>query len=462
MRLYDKSQIDFDHLLFDRRALLNLVMPLVLEQLLQTLMGMADTIMVSRVGSAAISAVSLVDAINVLVIQVFAAMATGAAIICSYYIGRKDRRGANEAARQVLLSLTVISVVITAVCLLLNRQILSLVFGSVEPEVMENSQTYFYVTAVSFTFIALTNAGAAFYRAGGNSRFPLSISIIANGVNIAGNALLIFGLGWGVFGAALATLVSRVVNAVVLLYYLRKDRQEIVVRDYLKIRPNWPMIRDVLHIGIPSGIENGMFQFGKLAIQSSVSTLGTAAIAAQALTILMESLNGIAGVGVGIAMMTVVGQCIGAGRMEEAKFNIVRLDVWSEILIVLSCLAVYLLTPVFIALAALEPDSAALVHQMILFITVTKPFVWVASFTTVNGLRAAGDVRFPMIVSTITMWGCRVLMSTVLIRVFHFGPIAVWIGMASDWLIRGIIFTVRFVSGRWLNHMLVQKQPADS
>lgn len=462
MRLYDKSQIDFDHLLFDRKALLNLVLPLALEQLLQTLMGMADTIMVSRVGSAAISAVSLVDAINVLVIQVFAAMATGAAIICSYYIGRKDRRGANEAARQVLLSLTVISIVITVICLLLNRQILSLVFGSVEPAVMKNSRTYFYMTAVSFTFIALTNAGAAFYRAGGNSRFPLIISIIANAVNIVGNALLIFGMGWGVFGAALATLISRIVNAVVLLYCLRKDRQEIVVRDYFKIRPNWSMIRDVLRIGIPSGIENGMFQFGKLAIQSSVSTLGTAAIAAQALTILMESLNGIAGVGVGIAMMTVVGQCIGAGRMEEAKYNIVRLDIWSEILIVLSCAAVYLLTPVFIALSDLEPDSAALVHQMILFITVTKPFVWVASFTTVNGLRAAGDVRFPMIVSTITMWGCRVLMSIVLIRVFHFGPIAVWIGMASDWLIRGLIFTARFVSGEWLNHMLVQKQPADS
>lgn len=454
-RLYDPDQIDWEHLTFSSQQIWKLLIPLMVEQLLTSFMGMADTMMVSRVGSAAISAVSLTDSINVLVIQLLAALATGGTIICSQYIGHKDRKKASDAASQVLLTCTVISVAIGLVCLVFRRQILQLVFGSVEPDVMRNAVTYFLYTSLSFPFLALFQVGSAFFRAGGNSRLPMTVSVISNVLNIIGNSIFIFVCHRGVAGAALSTLLSRIFCAVVILAYLRLPRQIIVVRNYFT-KPRWHLIAKVLAIGVPSGIENSMFQFGKLAIQSTVSTLGTTAIAAQAMTIILENVNGIAGIGVGIGLMTIVGQCIGAGKQEEAKYYIVRLDAISELMILLSCVFVYAIARPVVWLAGMETAAADLCVHMMGFITVVKPLVWVFSFTTAYGLRAAGDVRFSMITSSCTMWLCRVMLSVCLIRFFGCGPIAVWIGMAADWTVRGIVFTARFLSGRWLRHQVIE------
>ena len=295
-----------------------LLVPIIIEQLLNSFMGMVDTMMVSTVGSEAISAVSLVDSFNNLVIQVFSAMAAGAAIICSQYLGSGDERAANNAARQVVLTVAVIALAVLLVCLLGRERLLRFIFGEVEDEVMDGCLIYFLITVISYPFLALFSVGAALFRAGGNSGFPMKVSVISNVLNIAGNALFIYGFRWSVAGAALATLISRVFSMAIIFYALRKPRQVIVIRDYLKIRPDMPLIWRIMAIGIPSGVENGMFQFGKLAIQSTVSTMGTVAIAAQAMTNILESLNGVFGVGVGIGLMTVVGQCIGAGRKEEA------------------------------------------------------------------------------------------------------------------------------------------------
>ena len=450
MKLYDKKQIDWNSLLFSNRALFLLLVPIVVEQLLNSFMGMVDTMMVSTVGSEAISAVSLVDAINNLVIQVFSAMATGAAIICSQYLGSGNEKQCNKAANQVVLTVFVISAVLTAVCLIGSEGLLRLIFGAVEESVMEDSLVYFLITVMSYPFLALFNAGAAFYRAGGDSRFPMEVSVVSNILNIAGNAVLIYGLQWGVAGAAIATLISRIFCTIVVFYCLRKPLQKIVVRDYLQIRPDMPLIMKIMAIGIPSGIENGMFQFGKLAIQSTVSTMGTAAIAAQAMTNILENVNGIFGIGVGIGLMTVVGQCIGAGRKEEAKYYIVKLTSIAWVGILCSCLLVLAITKPVTWLAGMESESAALCFEMMVAITIVKPLVWVGSFVIGYGLRAAGDVRFSMIVSTITMWCCRVALCIYLVKVFHFGPMAVWIGMFADWTIRGILFSGRFVSGKWL------------
>ena len=263
--------------MFTNKMIADLLIPVVLEQLLNSIMGTADTMMVSNVGSAAISAVSLVDSINVLVIQAFSALAAGGAIVCAQYIGQKNVKRANESARQVLFIITAISVVISLICLVFQKPMLRLIFGSVEAEVMRASEIYFFYTALSFPFIAAYDSAASIFRAQDNTKGPMLISMISNVMNIAGNAMLIWGFHMGVAGAALATLISRVFCAVVVLAQLRQDRQPIVVRDYLKIRPDFRMIRRILSIGIPSGVENSMFQLGKLAIQSSVSTLGTVA-----------------------------------------------------------------------------------------------------------------------------------------------------------------------------------------
>lgn len=458
-KFYDSSKIDWEHLPFSNRDLWNLLVPLMLEQLLASLMGMADTMMVSRVGSAAISAVSLSDSINVLVIEMLSAMAAGGTILCSQYIGSERPKEANRAAQQVTLVCVGLSLAVTIICFAVRRPMLALIFGSVEQEVMDDAVTYFAVTCLSFPFLALYNAGAAFYRAGGNSKFPMKISVYCNLLNIAGNALFIFVFGWGVFGAALSTLISRIVCAVVVYGFLRIPKQVIVIRKYF-VKPDSSMIHRILALGVPSGIENSMFQFGKLAIQSSVSTLGTAAIAAQAMAAIMENVNGVGAVGIGIGLMTVVGQCIGAGKKEEAKYYIVKHVGISEVVLILSCLGVYAITRPVTILAGMEQYSADLCVWMVGWITLVKPIFWVFSFSIAYGMRAAGDVKFSMITSSCTMWLCRVLLTTVLIRVFGFGPIAVWIGMFTDWGVRGVIFTRRFISGKWLSHDVMGEKKA--
>lgn len=413
-----------DHI-FSNVDIRKLLIPIMLENLLASLMGTVDTMMVSNVGASAVSAVSLVDSINILVIQALSALAAGGAILCSQYIGSSNPKGANRAARQVFLVMTVLSVFISAICLILRVPMLKFIFGSVEAEVMADSQAYFLFTLLSFPFIGLYDAGASIMRAQKDSKSPMTISIISNFLNIGGNAILIFGLGMGVAGAAISTLASRVFCAVVVIIKLRNPYQTICVNRYYTIRPDWDLIKRVLYIGIPSGIENSMFQFGKLAIQSTVSTLGTVAIAAQAMTNILENLNGIAAIGIGIGLMTVVGQCLGAGRKDEAVYYIKKLSLVSEVVIIASCLIIFILTKPITMLAGMEPASARLCFEMIIFITIVKPICWVPSFIPPYGLRAAGDVKFSMIVSCCTMWLCRVSLCIYLCRVWGFGPIAV-------------------------------------
>ena len=443
--------------MFSNRMICSLLIPVVLEQLLNSIMGTADTMMVSNVGSAAISAVSLVDSINVLVIQAFSALAAGGAIVCAQYIGQRNKEKANESARQVLFIITAISVAVSLFCLVFQKPLLRLIFGSVEEKVMRASEIYFFYTALSFPFIAAYDSAASIFRAQDNTRGPMTISMISNVMNIAGNAIMIWAFHMGVAGAALSTLISRIFCAVVVLIQLRKERegQEIVVRDYFKIRPNWSMIKRILGIGIPSGVENSMFQLGKLAIQSTVSTLGTAAIAAQAMTNILENLNGIAAIGVGVGLMTIVGQCLGAGRKDEAVYYIKKLCVIAEIVVLTSCLIVFALTKPVTILGGMEKESADMCFHMVMWITIMKPLVWTMAFVPGYGLRAAGDVKFSMITSCCTMWACRFCLCVFLIRVMGFGPMGVWIGMFADWTVRSIIFTWRFHSRKWLQHKVI-------
>ena len=406
--------------MFTNKMIADLLIPVVLEQLLNSIMGTADTMMVSNVGSAAISAVSLVDSINVLVIQAFSALAAGGAIVCAQYIGQKNVKRANESARQVLFIITAISVVISLICLVFQKPMLRLIFGSVEAEVMRASEIYFFYTALSFPFIAAYDSAASIFRAQDNTKGPMLISMISNVMNIAGNAMLIWGFHMGVAGAALATLIRR-----------------------------------ILSIGIPSGVENSMFQLGKLAIQSSVSTLGTVAIAAQAMTSILENLNGIAAIGVGVGLMTIVGQCIGAGRKDEAVYYIKKLCMIAEVILIISCLSVFVLTKPITILGGMEKESADMCIHMTMWITIVKPLVWIMAFIPGYGMRAAGDVKFSMLTSCTTMWLCRFCLSVFMIRAVGVGAMGVWIGMFSDWTLRGIIFSWRFHSRKWLKHQVI-------
>ena len=443
-------------MIFSKNQIWSLILPLMIEQLLNSLMGTADTIMVTSAGASAISAVSLVDSINVLVVNVFSAMATGGAIVTSQYLGKKQVEKANFAGRQLLISVTLISVLGTLLALLLRNQILTCTFGKIEEDVMDNARRYFLITALSYPLIAVYNAIAALFRADKNSKLPMKISTISNFLNIFGNAVMIFGFGMGVTGAALSTLLSRAFCAVTILIFLMTTKQAVGIKNPLSTRPSLPMIARIMKIGIPTGIENGMFQFGKLAIQSTVSLMGTAAIAANAMTSTLESLSCQAPIGIGLGMMTIVGQCVGAGEDEQARFYIKKLTFYGFVALLASALVICLIVVPVTSVSGMERDVALLTRRLTWFVHAIKPFAWCLSFIPAYGFRAAGDVKFPMIVSMTTMWTCRVAIVMVLARVFGLGPVSVWIGMASDWCVRSICFFIRFRSGKWLAHKITR------
>lgn len=364
----------------------------------------------------------------------------------------KEEKQANDAAGQLVFITLTMSAFIAVLCLIFNGQILGLIFGDVEPAVMENAQKYFLISAISYPFIALYDDGSSILRAQENSRFPMLISVAANVVNLLLNLAFVWGLNLGVEGSAFATLLARIFSMVIVMIRLRQNDLEICLRNYPSIRPDWTEIRRILNIGIPSGVENGMFQFGKLAIQSTVSLMGTTAIAAQGMASIFENLNRILAIGIGVGLMTVVGETLGAGRKQEAVYYVKKLSVVSEVVIVLSCLVLYLLVRPVTYFGGMEPESAQMCIHMVTWISIVKPVVWVMSFIPAYGFRAAGDVKFTMTVSVLSMWLCRVTLTIVLARVFGMGPMAVWIGMFTDWTVRGIIYMIRFRSRRWLAH----------
>lgn len=442
-------------LMFNNRKLAKLLIPLALDQLLNSFMGTVDTLCVSNLGSAAISAVSLVDSINILIVQAFFALASGGTVVCSHYLGCKEKKQAQEAARQLVFITFMLSLAITVLFVIFNGPLLHLIFGKVEQDVMSNARKYFFFTTLSYPFIALYDDGSCILRAQENSRLPMQISIISNIMNVIMNLVFVWIFHWGVAGTAISTLISRIFSMAVVMIKLRNPSFDVSLRHYFSIRPDWSKIKKILYIGVPSGIENSMFQFGKLAIQSTVSLMGTAAIAAQGMTNIIENLNGILAIGIGIGLMTVVGETLGAGHKEEAVYYIKKLCIIAEVTMVLSCIFMYAITRPITIFGGMEPESAKLCIFMVTCITIVKPLIWDMAFIPAYGLRAAGDVKFSMTVSVLTMWLCRVTLATVLARVFHMGPMAVWIGMFTDWGIRNIIFTIRFHSRKWLQHKVI-------
>ena len=435
--------------LFSRRALLRLMAPLIVQLIFTALMGTVDTMMVARVGDAAVSGVSLVDAVNNLMLMLFTATATGGTIVCAQFLGARDQAGANAAARQVLLSVTVISLVCCGLCVGLRRPLLGLVFGSVERSVMDAALVYFLITALSYPFYGVFGVSSALYNAAGESMKPMVVSAVGNVLNILGNALFLFVLRWGVAGAALSTTLSRVFQCVVILALHRRPGQVIVLNRYFSIRPDWRQIRIILRVGIPTGVENGMFQLGRLMVQSTVALLTTPEIAAQAMVNTLEYFTSMPSMAIGMGLVTVAGQCMGAGRPREAKRYTIRLTLWSECLVIATGILIFVSVGPVCRLSGLSQESAAIVARIMLIITLVKPFVWPLAFTPANAMRAAGDVRYSMLVSAGSMWVFRVTLCVILIRFMGFGVLGVWIAMFVDWTDRAIWYTVRFVRGKW-------------
>lgn len=448
--------LSFEHApMFSRQDLFHLILPLLFEQFLSVSMGMADTLMVSGVGEAAVSSVSLVDSLNVLVIQILSALATGGAVISSQYLGHKDIRQAKKSSAQLYCVLGISTVTAMVLIMVFSRMILRLVFGRIEEDVMSFAQIYFLISAASYPFIGFYNAGAALFRSQGNSQISMRASLVMNVINICGNALLIYVFKMGVLGAALATLFGRIFAAIWVTMQHQKPDNPLRINSFAELRPDRRLIGRILSIGIPSGLENGMFQIGKLCVSSLTSSLGTAAIAANAVSNTISSVANIPGSTMSLAMIPVVGRCLGAGEKKQAKYYAKLLVGVAMTGVAISNSAIFFLIPWISKLFHLSAEATSMCVTVVRWFNLFSVFFWTTSFTLPNALRSGGDTKFTMTASIISMWTFRVILSYFFVLKLNMGLTGVWFGMFIDWIFRSICFVTRFLSGKWMEHRVI-------
>jgi len=427
----------------DQIDMKKLVLPILIEQLLASTIGLFDTIMVSSAGEAAVAGVSTVDSLNLLLINLFMGIATGATVVISQYIGANRYKDAKRTAVQSLWAAVFLSVLIMSLCVIDCHWVLSLLFGKIKPDVMGHAEAYFLYSALSYPFLAVYSTCAAIYRAKGNATATMVISIIMNVINVSGNAVFIYGFDMGAGGAALSSLISRAAGAVIMVLLLLRRSEDINIRKMFPYRFQWDVLKLVLLIGLPAAAESVIFQLGKVMTQSFITRFDTPAITANGVVNTIFALALIPGNSLNIAIMTIVGQLIGAGKTKEAKKYVWLFTGIVMVLQVFTNSIIYAVhTPVF-SLFGLGDQTAAIANQLLLSITIVVPVLWPASFTIPAGLRASGDVKFPMIISICTMWLGRVLLGYLLGVKLGMGVLGIWFGMYFDWLLRAPVYIFR-------------------
>lgn len=435
--------------LYSNSDLKKLILPLVMEQLLAILVGMLDTVMISGVGEAAVSGVSLVDSINILVINIFSALATGGAVVAGHAIGQKDREQAGRSAWQMVLFLLYTSFATTIFLLVAHKMILRMVFGQVDAGVMSSATTYLIITSLSVCPLALYNGCAAIFRAMGDSKTTMYISILMNVINFIGNAVLIFVFKMGVAGAAIATTLSRTVAAILIFRLMLDERRIVNFSNRLTFRLQGALVKRILYIGIPNGMENSLFQLGKLLLLSLISTFGTSAIAANAVCCTLTNFNILPGMAIGMAILSVSSVCIGAGDIEQTRYYTKKLMCLTWICMSVVSVILIIGAPVFLKIYHLTPETEALAIQVIRYHGVMCMISWVFSFSIPNTLRAAGDVIWTMIIAIVSMWIFRIITAYIFSYAFHMGLLGIWIAMTIDWGFRAICYFTRFHGHKW-------------
>lgn len=445
MRTKEKQQ----GTIYSNKDLRSLILPLVMEQLLAILVGMLDTVMISGVGEAAVSGVSLVDNINILVINVFAAMTTGGAVVAGHALGQKNPEQAGRSAWQMMLFLLYSSVAMTVLLLGAHKVILRAIFGQVEEAVMTSAVTYLIITGLSICPLALYNGCAALFRAMGNSRTTMYISLLMNLINLVGNAILIFLFQMGVAGAAIATLIARTVAALLIFKLMFDGKREIHFQRRLTLRMDFPQVKKILYIGIPNGLENSLFQLGKILLLSLVSIFGTSAIAANAVCGTITNFNILPGMAINMALLSVASYCIGAGDFGQTRYYTRKLMCLTWLCTSAVSIIMIVGAPLFLKIYHLTPETTTLALQVIRYHAVMCMVAWIPSFTLPNTLRAAGDVMWTMAIAIISMWVFRIGTAYFFSNVFHLGLIGIWIAMTIDWMFRGICYEIRYRGGKW-------------
>lgn len=448
-------KIDRSNYLFSNKMLLSLIVPLVIEQLLSVLVGMADSIMIASVGEAAVSGVSLVDQIMVLLINMFAALATGGVVVSGQYLGQKKQEQACRSATQLVWFITICAIVITLLVYAGKYMILHGIFGKIETDVMHHANIYLLIVTASIPFMALYNGGAAIFRAMGNSKIPMQVSIIMNIINIGGNAILIYGFHRGTEGVAIPTLVSRMTAAVIIITLLCNQELTLHIEKTFRYRVDWNLVKKILSIGVPNGLENSMFQLGKILVLSLISTFGTYAIAANAVSNAIALFQILPGMAISFAVTTVISRCVGAGDYEQVKY-------YNEMLLIITYVSmaatvgfIFLILPFILRAYNLSDLTAETTRQIIYFHGISAVLIWPLAFTLPGTFRASGDAKICMIISITSMWIFRIAFSYILGKYLGMGVFGVWVAMVIDWVFRTICFVIRYFRGNWKKDAIV-------
>jgi putative MATE family efflux protein len=413
--------------------------------------------MVSSVGEFAVSGVNIIDNINNLLIIAFTALATGGAVVTSQYIGRRDPANASTAAKQLVYIVAAVSLVIMAVALLFNRPIIRLFYGRIEDDVMSAASIYFLITALSYPMLAIYNACAALFRSMGNSKITMRIALMVNVMNICGNAFFIFVLKIGVVGVAVSTLISRTAAAAILTGMLVTNRRyPITLAGLHKPKFIRPMVRSILNVGIPSGLESSMFQIGRLLTQRIFTTFGTAAMAANAIAGVVNSFSFMPGMAYAMALLTIIGQCVGAGDYAAAKRFTAKIMKLTYLTIIIVSALNYVFMDPLVGLFNLSPGAHDLAKTFLRVHCISMVIGWSASFALPNALRAAGDARYVMLAASISMWTVRVSAAYLLTYAAGLGPIGVWIAMGGDFIVRGTCYVTRWLGGKWQGKKVIE------
>lgn len=439
--------------LYSNKNLLYLFIPLVIEQGLEYLVGFADSLMVAKVGEAAVSGVSLVDFVMALLISIFTALATGGGAITGQYLGSKKDNEANQSALQMMKVTFYLSIVITLIIFVFKNSILHLLFGSISSDVHHHAMTYLNVVVLSIPFLAIYNGGAAIFRTMNNSKLPMQIMLVMNIVNVIGNALCVFILKMGVEGIAIPTLVSRVGSALLILYFSKKTT--IHLSQLMNIKINRNMIEKILNIGIPFGIENSMFYLGRLIVLSIVSLFGTASIAANSVGGTLVMFQVLPGTAINLGLTSIISRCIGANDYDQAKYYTKKINRWMHISFIISTVIILLLMPLIMSFYNLSSRATSYVWQIIILHGIMMTLIWPYGYMLPVIFRSSGDAKFPMIVSIISMVICRILFSYILAVIFNMGMMGTWYAMFLDWIVKAIIYTYHYIKGKWMNYQVV-------
>ena len=449
------KKIDRSNYLFSNKMLLTLIIPLVIEQLLSVLVGMADSIMIASVGEAAVSGVSLVDQIMILLINMFAALATGGVVVAGQYLGQKKQEQACRSATQLVWFITICAIVITLLVYAGKYMILHGIFGEIEPDVMRHANIYLLIVTASIPFMALYNGGAAIFRAMGNSRMPMQVSIIMNIINIGGNAILIYGFHRGTEGVAIPTLISRMTAAVIIITLLCNQELTLHIEKTFRYRVDWNLVKKILSIGVPNGLENSMFQLGKILVLSLISTFGTYAIAANAVSNAIALFQILPGMAISFAVTTVISRCVGAGDYEQVKYYNKKLLIITYVSMAATVGFIFLILPFILRAYNLSDLTAETTRQIIYFHGISAVLIWPLAFTLPGTFRASGDAKTCMIISITSMWIFRIAFSYILGKYLCMGVFGVWVAMVIDWVFRTICFIIRYFRGNWKKDAIV-------